>query len=276
MLRVRVVLLILAFVMGGTLSAQAEYKPNDPHYYSPVRKPNEDWREALNRQVKKIHIETPRLQALVTDDSPADPDWDQPDPGIETLPVWPLGMAELEIAFKRARDEAIYPNPEIPIGFPRRASWLYPIDGCFAKATHVAKSLERQGFVRPGRVYALGHLRYKTPYAPSGYVYWSYHTASAYNMGGTAMVLDPAIEPHHVITMQEWLSLISKDPTKIKTRFCDTYAYMPGHKCISGNASQEAGADRDNRGYLNDEWINLRGRGFDPKRLLGTEPPWLN
>lgn len=232
-----------------------------PKVISAIRNPDEDWQDALARQnFSSFNLLSPA--------------WNQVDPGIDILPVWTGSMEALQQAFERSRDEAAYPNPQIRIGFPRRSTWLYPQDGCFARAAHVSRSFERQGYVRPGRVYAFGRLRSPTPYSKSGWVYWSYHVAAAINVNGVAMVIDPPVDPRRLIPFQEWVNLIARDPSKITTRFCDTYAYMPGHKCVGGGEAQERGALLHQLGYLTDEWNNLRAMGFDPLKLLGNSPPW--
>jgi hypothetical protein len=172
------------------------------------------------------------------------------------------------------RDERFYTESAHP-DFLRRAPWLYPIDGCFARAGHMAQSMERQGLPRPGKIFAFGRLRVKTPYAPVGWAYWSYHVATAYNFRGVTLVMDPAVDLLRILTLEQWMGLIAKNPSTIRLKVCDTYAYSPSQKCVGGGPQQERSTGYHLKGYLSAEWDNVAALRLRPEAVLGDQPPWL-
>lgn len=195
---------------------------------------------------------------------------------VSILPQWNFGAARLEETFQKVRDVRIYTDPD-QSHFKRRATWLYPVDGCYTRAAHMARGFERLKFVKPGKVFAFGTwatLRVKTPYAPNGKAWWSFHTAAAYRLGNRAMVLDPAIDPNRILPIEEWIGLIAPDPSKITVSICDGNAYAPSQTCIGGSEKQDYWAVSSLEDYLDDEWNNLVRLGHNPVKLLGDSPPW--
>ena len=195
---------------------------------------------------------------------------------VSLLPRWIAGAAKLEELFKQVRDEQMYFDSSHK-HFKRRALWLYPVDGCYTRAAHVARSFERRGYVKPGKVFAFGTwatLRARTPYAPNGKAWWSFHTAAAYRLGDRAIVLDPSIDPNRLLPFEEWVGLIAPDTTKVTVAICDTNAYAPSQTCRGGSSKQDYWAKGQLEDYLDDEWANLLNLKMDPVKLLGASPPW--
>lgn len=195
---------------------------------------------------------------------------------MSALPQWTHGAAKLEEAFQKVRDVRIYVDDSNK-NFKRRATWLYPVDGCYARASHMARGFERLGFVKAGKVFAFGTwatLRAKTPYAPNGKAWWSFHTAAAYRLGNRAMVLDPSVDPTRILPFEEWIGLIGPSPAKLTVSICDGNAYAPSQTCVGGTNKQDYWAVSQLKDYLDDEWSNLVNLGFDPVKLLGESPPW--
>lgn len=197
---------------------------------------------------------------------------------VSLLPEWKAGAAKLEQIFEQVRDERLYTDPVHP-QFKRRAIWLYPVDGCYIRAAHMARGFERRGFVRAGKVFAFGTwatLRARTKFAPTGAAWWTFHTAAAYRIGNRAFVLDPAIDPTRVLPFEEWIGLVAPDPSKIQVAICDANAYTPEQSCRGGSNSADFYLKDQMEELLDDEWNNLADLGFDPSSLLGDEPPWNN
>src|SRR5262249_45591815 len=147
--------------------------------------------------------------------------------------------------------ERRYVNPDWP-KFLRRALWLFPYNGCFTRAAHVAQSFERQGVQRPGKVYAFGDLGMKTPYDPSGSVSWSYHVAAAFRVDNEAVILDPAIKFDALLSLKEWLKAISSNVSDVKIAICDTFSYSPIDDCVGGDRDQERSLVTHTVSYLPD------------------------
>lgn len=133
--------------------------------------------------------------------------------------------------------------------FLRRTTWLYPDDGCYMRATHAAQSFERAQKIRPGKVFAFGNLKYKTIYSKRGAVYWWYHVAAAFRIGDQAIVIDPAVELAHPLSLEEWMKRIAPKVGKSKVAVCDTYAYTPRSSCVGGSQKQEAGFQKAQKSF---------------------------
>lgn len=50
--------------------------------------------------------------------------------------------------------------------FKRRSSWLYPDDGCFARAALGGQKLESWDYPRPKKLFIFGDLEVKTANSP--------------------------------------------------------------------------------------------------------------
>jgi hypothetical protein len=238
---------------------------------SETRSENEDWNEALTRELKKLSA----LQRASSDSSAsvirsAKPY--SPDMNVATLPEWTGSSEALMRVFLNLRDERHYSDPNR--NFKRRATWLYPRDGCYVRATHSAQSAARSGYVRPGKVFAFGSLRFASRFASGGVVYWSYHVAAAYRNGRTTLILDPALNPAGPIDLAKWISKMHQGASGLKLSVCDSYAYGIYHPCTGGGPSQERSFSTHMRKFLPLEWSNVRARGFDPMKVLGDDPPW--
>ncbi len=193
---------------------------------------------------------------------------------LSALPKWTAGAAKLEAAFKRARNVRAYTDS---VGRKRRATWLYPQDGCYARAAHDSREFESMGYPKPGKMFIFGTwatLRAKTPFSPSGRVWWGYHTVAAYRLGDRAIVLDAAVDPNRLLPIEEWVGLLAPDPRKITIAVCDENAYGPSDTCLGGIPVHQASAKEHLTGYFDKEWSNVLELGLQPQNLLGDLPPW--
>jgi hypothetical protein len=237
-------LLVLCLCLQAFASVSAE------------RLPDEDWQHALARQ--GIFLDDHFLQA---------------DSSVKNLPEWTGTFEELQEVFEKVRDELAFPSPHNK-NFKRRGPWLYPRDGCYAKAAHTAQSVERLGLVRPGKVFTFGHLRLKTPYDTKGWSFWSYHVGTAYRFNNRVVVLDPGVNYKSIMYLEDWLAMTSKDPSKIRVKFCETFTYIPSQKCVGSRRGYEAGTFVHTRDILRREWNNILDLDMRPEKVLGPEPPW--
>lgn len=211
---------------------------------SQARSPQESWRTSLKRDgVSQTFATTPTVLAR-----------------------WPLTLAELEAFAGEAFQIRVHQNPNQG-DFLRRGPWLYPANGCYAKAAHVSFLAKQKGIPQPGKIYAYGDLEFDSPYAKNGRrVYWRYHMAAAYVFNEQVFIVDPGMSGT-ALTQQEWLSLISPSPQNVRVKYCDQNSYSPLSTCVGGRGN---GANLSHvRGILRDEWSNLRRLGYDPYTLLG-------
>jgi len=161
-------------------------------------------------------------------------------------------------------------NPQ----FARRISWLYPDDGCFARAALAGIKLDEEHLIRPAKIFAFGNLTVETPYSPSGSVYWWYHVAPVVQYMGSVYVLDPAINNEAPILVDDWYSKMG-NVTNLKSAVCNAYTYYPFDKCTKATEESDGSALHDESYFLESEWERMTTLGFDPIAYLGTNPPWI-
>ncbi|WP_413559138.1 protein-glutamine glutaminase family protein [Bdellovibrio sp. HCB209] len=159
--------------------------------------------------------------------------------------------------------------------FARRLTWLYPDDGCFARAELAAEHLMNEKKITPKKVFAFGNLHAATDNSPAGYVEWWYHVAITFRVGNTAYVLDPALDAKEPMTLDEWADAIGENQTRVTFSICSKDAFDPDSICIKPPKIDEQMAEDEQRNYLPEEWNRLLELGRDPERELGNQPPWL-
>lgn len=179
---------------------------------------------------------------------------------------------DMQERFESIRDERFLITSDDP-DFPRRISWLYPKDGCFARAALFNRNAFRMFIPVPNKVFAFGNLRVETNNSPQGVVGWWYHVAPIVQVGNEKFVLDPAIDHEKPLSLKEWLSRMG-DPAKIKVAICGSGTYSPGDSCQKETDGMELRAEITQKHYLELEERELRRMGRDPEVELGDTPPW--
>lgn len=178
---------------------------------------------------------------------------------------------QLNSQFQYIRDTSFL-NTE---SFARRLTWLYPDDGCFARAELAAEHLMDDKNVTPKKIFAFGELHANTKNSPAGFVEWWYHVAITFRTGNTVFVLDPALDPHEPMTLDEWAEAIGANKTRVTFSICSKDAFDPDSACIKPPKVDEEMAEGEQRNYLPDEWNRLLDLGRNPEKELGNQPPWL-
>lgn len=242
---------------------------------SPVRNPNEPWLQAkasaeLAVGAMRLHgvqnqLETPYELAIPFKDFQQD---SVQIPDTEANPLVNL--------FSHLRDFRGLDDPA-ESNFPRRLSWLYPDDGCFARAMVLWDWARRSGTgaVEMVRVYVFGNLTVKTPNHPNGEVSWWYHTAMAAKSEGALWVLDPAIEARSPLLFDDWLGRQSDDTDNLMVAACHPASYSPGDHCLSPDANRNFQLGRAHmQSYLRSERERMVELGLEPDAVLGNSPPW--
>lgn len=177
--------------------------------------------------------------------------------------------------FKRLRDTRFLEEQDNP-GFLRRSSWLYPDDGCFARAALAVRNLFQWSNPAPSKIFVFGDLVVNTKNSSSGQVSWWYHVAPLVEVGGEKYVLDPAIEPGQPLKLGEWLARMSPNPGSLEVAVCKSGSYTPYDPCGKETDGVESGAENDQMTYLRAEWNRLEQLGRNPEQELGDNPPWLH
>lgn len=195
--------------------------------------------------------------------------------GTKALPAataW-NSIAEMTERFKQLRDTRWMQTTDHP-GFLRRSSWMYPDDGCFARAALAVMNLMKWKDPAPNKVFVFGDLTVKTDNSPSGDVSWWYHVAPIVSVAGQEYVLDPAIEPSQPLKLEDWLSRMSSQPSGIQVAICGSGSYSPTDLCEKVSDGIESQAANDQLGYLDMEWSRMVELNRVPEQVLGDNPPW--
>lgn len=185
---------------------------------------------------------------------------------------WESEEAMIE-RFKSFRDLRFLEDPEKQ-DFKRRSSWLYPDDGCFARAALAIRNVGLQNVEPPSKVFVFGDLNVKTKNAPGGSVGWWYHVAPLVEVDGQKYVLDPAIEPNHPLKLEDWLATMSSTPQELEVAVCKSGTYTPYTSCGKVTDGEEKEAERDQKDYLRAERSRLKSLGRNADQELGDNPPW--
>ena len=180
--------------------------------------------------------------------------------------------ADMENQFKHVRDIRIMEDSRKNL--LRRLTWLYPDDGCFARAEMASHILQQNHFVVPKKIYVFGNLHAKTKNAPEGYVDWWYHVAVTYRIDKTAYVFDPAINPARPVTLAEWHTAIGGG-ARFQYAICDHGTFDPNEDCINPSQISLESAMSEQNYYLAPEWQRLLQLHRQPEKELGDFPPWL-
>lgn len=194
-----------------------------------------------------------------------------------TLPAATLWKSQEEMKqnFEKFRDHRFMLRSAQP-GFQRRSSWLYPDDGCFARAALAVLNLSKWNVTVPKKVFVFGDLDVKTNNSRYGSVSWWYHVAPLVEIDGVKYVLDPAIEPKNPLRLEDWLARMNANPDSLEVAVCGSGAYTPYDACHKESDGVESSALADQGRYLDSEWYRLKELGRIPEAELGDSPPWLS
>jgi hypothetical protein len=184
-----------------------------------------------------------------------------------------LGSYEILVSeFEYVRDTRFFQSDDP--NFPRRATWLFPDDGCYARAEAAARHLVNPAMPAPKKMFVFGNMLVKTSNSPDGAVPWWYHVAASYRVGNQAYVIDPAIEPKRPLTLQEWNAVVSQGNVPVQYAICDSKTFDPDADCFNPNDIGDLTSADDVKMFFGDEWSRLLTLKRDPTKELGDTPPW--
>lgn len=187
---------------------------------------------------------------------------------VGNAPLW-SSYSEVQAELRRVRDTR---HLRTNTSFPRRGFWFYPDDGCYVRAALMNRLSYLSGKKTPGKVFAFGNLRMRTPNSPRGVVGWWYHVAPIVQVGSTKYVFDPAMEISRPLTIDEWVRRMGT-PQNIKVSVCSSGAYVPGSSCNTVSRGESYSISHAGI-FLDREWKRMTMLKRDPKRDLGPNPPW--
>lgn len=258
---------VFAVCFAGIGVAQAR-PSHGSRFMSAAREPGEsykvhfdDWKKSL------LYSGPPESEKILVIDS-AQP---YSEMILKRIIEWP-SIERIEDGFRFLRNARFLIEPGHS-DFPRRSTWLYPDDGCFARADLARSNLEQNGFNSTNKIFVFGDLKVHSENSFSGEVSWWYHVAPIVNWKGKHFVFDPAVFPSAPILLSEWLKKMSDDPSILTLAICSAKAYNPGSFCNQPDDEAEL-AVHDQLIYLNPEWARQVLLGREPEKVLGNSPPW--
>ncbi len=179
----------------------------------------------------------------------------------------------LQEAFSYIRDTRFITPSDNP--FQRRITWLYPDDGCFARAELMAQYLVDHNLPPPAKVFVFGDLQVKTPNSPMGYATWWYHVATAYRTPTGVLIFDPSVEPKNPLPFTVWASQIGAVNGSAGFAICSSHTFDPDADCLAPETITRERALNEQTAFLDPEWERLQSMGRNPQEELGDKPPWL-
>lgn len=236
--------------------------------HSAYRVPTESFGHSLGRYIKKLRTITPYSSGQGT---PIQKKKFYQDLDLSILPEW-NDLKQANRFFRLLRDSRFLRNN---IEFPRRVSWLYPQDGCWLRAEVGKTFLNQWRAPKLAKVFIFGNLKVTTPNAPKGFVTWWYHVAPSFRIGEKAYIIDPAIEPKGPILLSKWILKQVPKLEQAKISICHEHTFSPSSQCFQAKKLSFSNTLKGQYKYLNREWNNLITLKRDPKKELGSEPPWV-
>lgn len=236
---------------------------------SQARLPNETFQDAYTR-VKEA-LPKNQIRSIISRDTPVSKKVAFSKLDFSTV-VEVKTHVDLIHLFNVIRDTRFLHTQDNP-NFERRISWLYPDDGCFARAAVAGMRLAEEELLRPSKIFAFGNLTVVTPYSPYGSVSWWYHVAPIVKFNGITYVLDPALDSTAPIQVNEWFNKMGTN-SDLKGTVCNSYTYDPFDSCTKATSSSDSRTFDDQSTYLDKEWRRISSLGFDPYFILGKNPPW--
>lgn len=254
----RLFLAVVSVIVTSSVATAAAYAP------SARRAPDQDYRNIIKLYESRLEQDAATASKSAVNAAIPVADLDR-----SLVPSWPE-TENFESYFQNIRDERFI---TLDADFPRRSTWLYPDDGCYARAALSSARTTAQHLPAPGRIFVFGNLNVQTVNSEYGSVSWWYHVVIGYRIGEEVFVVDPAIDPKQPLKLEEWLSHMG-NPERMKVAFCSEGAYEPYSKCQGGTALGYESALRAQSPFLDLEWSRLETLGRNPADELGDNPPW--
>lgn len=189
--------------------------------------------------------------------------------------------SELQSLFFLVRDTALLKSKQV--NFLRRATWIYPDDGCFNRASLAALILEKNNKITPAKLFVYGDLAVQSPNSADGDdVTWWYHVVVSFRVKNQIYAFDPAIDPHKPLTIQQWSARMNRNgKTALKYTVCPSSTYTPYDECPEVWGADDKNKalpfeelSRDAYQFLKSEYDRIKMLGRDPIKELGIQPPW--
>jgi hypothetical protein len=235
-----------------------------PHGVSAQRAPGVSWK-TLARERQPAVLKNFRTSAIGST---------VPLPELDLKHIPQLNdYLELEGVFQYIRDIRFLVDPDF-VSIQRRSSWMFPDDGCYARASLAIQNIQKRNSITPLKIFAYGNLVAKTANTFEGTVTWWYHVAPIIGAQGNYYVLDPALEPKRPLLLKEWASRLGQSQY-ISFNLCQPHTYLPYSSCDNPSGTEDENALADQLGFLPLERERILELDRNPDEELGEHPPWV-
>lgn len=181
-----------------------------------------------------------------------------------------ISFDELNKLFQHVRDRRFLKDGK---GRARRLTWLFPDNGCFARAEVMNDEAGKIGKVKPAKIFVFGNLQVHSDYHPDNLVTWWYHVAPVVRVGTEVFILDPSMNQYKPLPVGEWVRLMNSD---VDVSICSPHSYDPDSFCEIKSGTQVHRAIQDEAFFMIEEWNRVLDLGRNPEYDLGDFPPWSN
>lgn len=189
---------------------------------------------------------------------------------FENVPAYANGTIAIQV-FAKLRDERFL--KDTTHSMLRRSSWLFPDDGCFARAALAVQNIKQWNQPVPAKLFIFGNLTVKTQNSPNGSVSWWYHVVPIVMVGQQPVVFDPAIHPSAPLLLNDWIKTMVPEEKAAAFSICHSSSYSPASPCAVESNSSLPALDHQAE-YLKMEWQRLVDLKRSPTKELGDHPPW--
>jgi len=237
-----------------------------PRIISARRESHEDYRDVAQRVLRRSSEENSQEQRPQSSAFDSAVPYQKLD--VSNIANWQSSLSPIEVFHWIRDNRSLNHNGEM-----RRLSWLYPDDGCFARAELANQELESRFYLKPSKLFIFGNLRVKTPNSPSGEVSWWYHVVPAFRVDKKIFIFDPAIQAQRPLLLEEWIQSMGQDlDSEFTLSLCNPHTYDPDSDCTSPSKTNTA--QNDQHRYLDIEQERMNSLGFNSNLVLKDLPPW--
>ena len=258
------IIIIITACFSGFTNAE------EPNYLSSKRYQGESYQEAAKRNFdKEFDYTTSKVGSTSAYDVSASLN------AIDFSALTDWGDKEkVDHVFLSGRDSRFIDWKNGDKEYPRRLSWLYPQDGCYLRAEVLKNKLIEFNYAEAKKLYVFGDLVADTNNTETGKVAWWFHVVVVVTVGEQVYVFDPAIDPSHVLILDDWISKLGADVDNLKFSLCDANTFGPFNSCDQPSRMPEFVLTFLNGIFLDLEWMNLNKLGREADDELQEHPPW--
>jgi hypothetical protein len=233
------------------------------------RNANESWKDARLR-----YYNTMTFANSNTDDKSVD-DSQVPLSEADFTKIPSSEFQQIKEFFEKSRDLRFIADRDHK-NFSRRITWLYPDDGCFARAGLLIQHAVDWKLILPWKIFVFGDLTLQTSNNPKGQVSWWFHVAPIIRSEDSKLwVLDPSVHPDAPVELDSWIDKLG-DKNSVKVSVCTSFAYGVENSCENSTAADNSVALKNQMYFLYWEWQRQLTLGRVPENVLGDYPPWKN